>query len=75
MIGKKYEVDYLVPISMRITAAGAQDDYEMRTLFGYGSVLLILIGLLFITMIQKSRQRKPLAANMLQFIKYVICNK
>uniref|UniRef100_A0A914E8K1 Protein kinase domain-containing protein n=1 Tax=Acrobeloides nanus TaxID=290746 RepID=A0A914E8K1_9BILA len=58
-----------VPISMRITAAGAQDEYEMRTLFGYGSVLLILIGLLFITMIQKSRQRKPLAANMLQFIK------
>lgn len=55
---------------MKVTAAGAQiEEYEIRTLFGYGSILVVLLALLFVTLIQKRRQRKPLAANMLQFIK------
>jgi len=42
---------------------------EIRTFIAYGSILVILFGLLMITLIQKRRQRKPLAANMLQFLK------
>uniref|UniRef100_A0AC34R7Q4 Protein kinase domain-containing protein n=1 Tax=Panagrolaimus sp. JU765 TaxID=591449 RepID=A0AC34R7Q4_9BILA len=54
---------------MQNTSNELKHDGEMRTFLAYGSILLILFGLLLITLIQKRRQRKPLAANMLQFLK------
>uniref|UniRef100_A0A7E4W174 Protein kinase domain-containing protein n=1 Tax=Panagrellus redivivus TaxID=6233 RepID=A0A7E4W174_PANRE len=45
------------------------NDGQMKTYLAYGAILLILFALLLITLIQKKRQRKPLAADMLQFLK------
>uniref|UniRef100_A0A914PTU1 Protein kinase domain-containing protein n=1 Tax=Panagrolaimus davidi TaxID=227884 RepID=A0A914PTU1_9BILA len=58
-----------LPSSGRSLLHLQDDDSEMRTYFAYGGILLILFILLLITLIQKRRQSKPLAANMLQFLK------